>query len=99
MNEMLDDIPRCVDDLNDLETMIYNSIIIERDAQKIRHEKDQAHPPALWIAIIVKQLGQASDQVIRDDIIDVYRLEKQLVQIAAVAVAWLEVLENMDTNK
>jgi len=83
---------KMLNNLNETELAIYNRIIVERDSQKANHSHDHLHPLSVWAAILAKQLGQASEQVIRDDI-DVPRLEKQLVQIAAVAVAWLEILE------
>ncbi|MCK5018066.1 MAG: hypothetical protein KAS32_13500 [Candidatus Peribacteraceae bacterium] len=87
---------RCVDDLNDLERRIYNAIVQERDRQKSSRSQDgdRVKPPAVWIGILAKQLGQASAQVIvDDDVIDILMLKKQLTQMAAVAAAWIEVLE------
>ncbi len=85
---------RCVDDLNDTELGIYNSIIMERDRQTTNQQHDQYNLPVEWVAILAKQLGQVSEQAVRDDL-DSHRLEKQLIQIAAVSVAWLEVLEKV----
>lgn len=86
---MIDD--RCIDDLNKTELGIFNSIIKERDRQKELHPHDVMNPPSVWAGILMKQLGQAAEQVITDDI-DVLRLERELIQIAAVSVAWMEVL-------
>lgn len=83
---------------NKTELNIYNKIIKERERQKEDHPYDQLNPPTAWIGILAKQLGQAAEQTIRDDI-DIPRLEKQLIQISAVCVAWLEILEWVRLNR
>ncbi len=84
---------RKIDTLSIDEENIFNDIIAERDRQdEMYGVKD--HPPTLWLSILMKQLGQASDCVIGSDRdIDIVILEKQLTQLAAVAVAWREIIK------
>lgn len=82
------------EELSETETKVYKSIVEERERQKVAHHNDNTHNPTLWTALLAKQLGQASDQVIHgDNVIDVNVLYKQLTQLSALSVAWMELLE------
>jgi hypothetical protein len=82
------------DKITKAEQKAYNLIIAERERQRESHKHDANHHPATWILLIAKQLGQASDQLVSEGF-DIIQLEKQIVQIAALSVAYIEILEKL----
>ena len=56
-------------------------------------DSDQAWP--FWFTILMKQVGQAAAACIDGDLAD---LKHQLIQVAAVAIAWLEVLPKEESD-
>jgi hypothetical protein len=65
----------------------------EQDA-KWGERHDDAHHPNDWIAILARHLGLAASD---GSEIDLTRYKKQLVRIAAVAIAALETLQRQTT--
>ena len=71
----------------------------ERESQD-RKWGEQNHNDYVWNAILTEEVGEVSKAILesRDsgiglDAINVDELEKELVQVAAVCVAWLEAIE------
>ena len=67
---------------------IYQLIAEERQRQIDKWGDDRNLDPFVWLAVLSEELGEASQEVLKarsqED------LEKEIIQIAAVAVAWLE---------
>ena len=62
----------------------------ERNAQDAKWG-EQNHPNLLWLGILGEEFGEVSKALIEGDPID--HVREELVQVAAVCVAWLECLE------
>ncbi len=68
---------------------------MEKVLQKIRDERasqdkkwgPQKHHVNKWLAILVEEVGEVAEAMLDKDINEV---EKELVQVAAVCVKWLE---------
>lgn len=75
---------------------ILNSIVDERVRQDEKWG-EQNHSHAFWTAILGEEFGEACQEVCRlhdiPDYSDTTQLKKELIQVAAVAVAWLEAME------
>lgn len=84
--------------------MIYRTFTAERDTAivcrdvqderarqdlKFGSQREQSHP--LWNTILSEEVGEAATEVLEKDI-DNLRME--LVQVAAVAVAWIEAIDS-----
>ena len=62
---------------------------------KVRHERqrqdekwgEQNHSPLYWLGILVEEVGELSKEIIEGHELS---CQKELIQVAAVAVAWLE---------
>ena len=51
---------------------------------------------AEWLAVLMEEVGEAAREVLRQRVVgdgDVRRLREELVQVAAVAVQWVEALD------
>lgn len=70
---------------------IFELIRLERISQDIRFGKQQ-HSPLFWLAILTEEVGEVATEL-QDAAVDKYRLRAELVQCAAVAVAWLEAMD------
>ena len=68
--------------------LIFEKIRAERQRQIDKWGDDRNLDPFVWIAILSEELGEASQEVLKHNSQD--KLEAEIVQIAAVAVAWLE---------
>ena len=58
--------------------------------ERIRQDKkwgEQNHRDSTWLAILVEEVGEAAKAILEKDGDD---LEKEIIQVAAVAVAWRE---------
>jgi hypothetical protein len=51
---------------------------------------EQNHPSLYWLAILTKEVGELAQTIIDDGW--PVQTRKELVQVAAVAVAWLEAM-------
>lgn len=73
---------------------------MEKILQAIREERARqnerwgvkGHPRFMWNAILVEEIGEVSKALLTQG-----DLESELVQVAAVAVAWLESLRGNDS--
>lgn len=79
--------------------------IVLTDIVDERHRQDelygrQSHPPLAWLAILMEEVGEVSKEVCEhhfqykgDQKERLLRMRKELVQVAAVAVAMIESLD------
>lgn len=70
-------------------------IVDERIAQDYAWG-EQNHPPDQWLTILGEEYGEVCRAVLDDDMV-AYR--KELIQVAAVAVAMIECLERNDGHQ
>lgn len=73
-----------------------SSILRERRNQDAKWG-EQNHPPLQWLAILTEEVGELAKEVNehhwREQHDTLAKLRQELVQVAAVAVAWLECLD------
>lgn len=69
-------------------------------AERVRQDQkwgEQNHPPIEWLAILTEEVGELAKEVNehrwRERPDSLAKLRAELVQVAAVAVAWLECLD------
>ena len=62
-------------------------IIAERGAQDVKWGQ-QNHDDYIWLAILMEEVGEAAQAILQEQ--GVERVRGELVQSAAVIVAWLE---------
>lgn len=67
---------------------IYQLIDEERQRQIVKWGDDRCLDPFVWVAVLAEEIGEASEAVLKAE--SQKDLEDEIVQIAAVAVAWLE---------
>jgi hypothetical protein len=70
--------------------MIYNLIAAERELQDDKWG-EQNHPDLYWLGVLMEEAGEAAKAIIESG--SDAALWGELIQIAAVAVAWLECIE------
>lgn len=66
---------------------IYNLISDERCRQDQKWSNTRELDPKLWMTVMMEEVGEVARAVLEDDKVN---LEEELIQVAAVAVAWLE---------
>lgn len=76
----------------DVRVHIYSDIDAERARQDEKWGVDRHLNPLLWLAILAEEFGE----VAKDTLENCPNLREELVQVAAVAVAWVE---DIDTHK
>lgn len=69
---------------------ILNSIVDERIRQDEKWGDQSRHPPTFWYAILGEEVGEVANAILHED---TRAVAKELIQVAAVAVAWLETME------
>lgn len=70
---------------------IYKHIDDERDFQDAKFgDSDDRRPESIWLTILTEEVGEVAQEVLKDDRV---KLREELVQVAAVAVKWLEKLD------
>lgn len=69
-------------------------ILKERDRQNVKWG-EQNHDDYRWLAILSEELGEVSQAILHDEFGGeaAGTVEEELVQVAAVAVQWLECIE------
>lgn len=79
---------------------IFNEIKTEREYQDKRFGADRDLHPFVWNAILTEEVGEVAkeclDFVKEDNVTDdlaIARMREELIQVAAVAVAWIECLD------
>jgi NTP pyrophosphatase (non-canonical NTP hydrolase) len=72
-------------------------VLAERHRQDIRWG-EQNHPDEWWLAILTEEVGEVAMAILHDEFgsgnggEDEHQVRREVVQIAAVALAWLECL-------
>lgn len=76
---------------------IFQAVCRERQRQE-KKWGEQNHPDALWLAILAEEFGEAAKEANETHFRakDPYDLESELVQVMAVAKAWLECIERRE---
>ena len=72
---------------------VYAAIDAERDRQDVKWGSQRDLDDRLWSTVLMEEVGEAAKEVLerRRD-----KLFAELVQVAAVAVCWLEALQERD---
>jgi len=71
---------------------ILDMIVEERARQDAKWGR-QRHEPFFWLTILMEEVGEAAKAALQGKVVD---LGMELVQVAAVCVAWLEQLLDDD---
>lgn len=72
---------------------VLKKIVAERDSQDLQWSRKPGEWPlddGMKLAVLGEEYGEVARAILEDD---VEQLERELVQLAAVAACWLEVLE------
>ena len=75
-----------------MEDNIYYDIRQERALQDQKWGSQRENPTLLWAAILTEEVGEVNRAIL--DKADAQHLRAELVQVAAVAVAWMEAIDN-----
>lgn len=71
---------------------IYTLIDIEREKQDAKWgDLPRRLQDLLWLSILVEEVGEVAQAILKRDWIN---LKEEIIQVAAVAIAWLEDEEN-----
>ena len=75
--------------------IVYNKIMDERERQNQKWGV-QEHGAFVWLAILAEEVGELSEAALHDQFGGDHAgtLEKELIQVAAVAWQWLESLQD-----
>jgi len=85
-----------------------NAILLEVVEERRRQDKkwgEQNHPPCEWIAILTEEVGEAAEEALNIRFqyenrgLSITGLRAELVQVAAVAVAFIECLDRRTWDK
>lgn len=76
--------------LNPIEIVIYDDIKTERERQ-VQLWGEQSETPWGWLSILVEEVGEVAKEVNEHDYLEgpSKNMEDELIQVAAVAIAWL----------
>jgi hypothetical protein len=82
---------------DEVRSRVYELIDAERDRQDKKWGASRCLPASLWMNILTEEVGETAETVLKN--LPEENL-KELVQVAAVAVAWLEgiLANNIATN-
>jgi len=75
---------------------IVGEIVVERARQDVKWGSQRAHPGLLWNAILNEEVGECARALLERDYDG---LREELIQVAAVAVAWVESLDSTDGGR
>lgn len=88
-----------------LRSAVIFDVVDERDRQDAKWG-EQNHGDAIWLAVLIEEVGEAAREILEarpvvgyvDPIppIATALLRAELVQVAAVAVAWIEAIDRRD---
>jgi len=73
----------------------YESIVTERLEQHEQWGDQSGHPDTVWLAILTEEVGEAAQAVLHNRFEGkaAGTLRDELVQVAAVAMAWIEAVD------
>ena len=78
---------------------IYNEITQEREFQDQKWGVQTHLSDYVWTTILVEEVGEAAQEVQKDkNSFEIIKLRDELIQVAAVAVAWAEALDKREEN-
>ena len=69
-----------------------SAVIQERQRQEITWGIDN-HPDPIWFAVLSEEVGELASAILRKNIEEPHNLREELVQVAAVSIAWLQQIE------
>ena len=78
----------------DSRSKMFSLISAERDRQIEKWGRRRNHRHLYWLGILMEEVGEAAQAVIENKQWE--EIRKELVQVAAVAVAWMECVEDGD---
>jgi len=80
--------------------MSRHDLLLELDRERIRQDAkwgEQNHKAPMWVAILTEEVGEAAALSLSDEygtsLSDREKLREELIQVAAVAVAFIECLD------
>lgn len=76
-----------------LKLEVLKRVVAERDAQDFKWSREPGHWPlddGMKLAVLGEEYGEVARAILEHDL---EQLERELVQLVAVGVCWLEVLE------
>jgi len=74
---------------------IYFDISMERERQDSKWGNQSELPDPVWLTVLTEEVGEAAQEVLLATSHDASRigLRAELIQVAAVAVAWIEAID------
>ena len=82
--------------MSDIRGRIYFDVSMERDRQDAKWGDQSGNPPTVWAAVLAEECGESAQAALHvqfEHRLTVADLRKELVQVAAVAVAWVEAID------
>ena len=78
-----------------LQQLVLNDILNERTRQDEKWGADRTQHPAIWHTILSEEVGEVAQEVLDTTFEDAAtdNLYEELIQVAAVAVAWAEAVQ------
>lgn len=78
-------------------SQIFQNIVADIKAERERQNEqwgEQTHEDYIWLAILTEELGEVAQAILHDEFGGPHAntVEAELIQVAAVAVQWLECL-------
>lgn len=76
-------------------TMMYDALGDVKEERYRQHEKwgEQDHPDTSWALVLGEEYGEVRTAILHDIFGGEGNLREELVQVAAVAVAWIEKID------
>ena len=84
----------------EIQDRVLQDVLVERKAQDAKWG-EQNHDPAMWIAILIEEVGEFARAVLRHEYEDgpAPEIRRELVQVAAVALSMLECCDRNHWDK
>lgn len=70
--------------------VVRRRIAVERARQSKEYADDRSLPPSFWYLILAEEVGEVAKDILENKPLT---MEEEIVQVAAVAIAWLEDIE------
>lgn len=81
---------------SEVRSEIYNEISAERSRQDAKWGNQFNHPDYFWALILGEEFGEIQKSILENDF---ENLRVELIQVAAVAVQWLEAIQARDPKE
>ncbi len=82
-----------LNNVNDQQEHIFDDIRAERQRQDQKWGNQYHHPDTMWSLIFGEEVGEVHKAILENNYSE---LRLELIQVAAVAVQWLESLDNRE---